>query len=804
MAYSRRYLTRSSFRRGMLFDLADNDAPDDSAKLVNNLLPSPLGGLSRRNGRVRRWDISQLGTAHYDFFRWYGSDKAYRDVVYYTNGSNAYASVVSGSGAANTSSALTNNTRAIGMQAKYRLILCNGADAPITYAYSAGVSVRATGLGTGPAVSGATPANGTGSMTSSPATYTYKLTVIYGDDGESNPGAASSTVTMGASDNEVALSWSAPTPPTGMAITGYRIWRRRTDSGNDWSWWFLVAQTTGTSYTDRFSDATVYASGAGTTVEDNHNAPPSKLTGMVWWDFENRAVGWGELSTVSSAEYPNRVWFSDRGMPELWRTLQDGGDATNTAEYIDVPQEERDNPVISIVPVGSYLYVFNRYGVRVVLVNDDGGYQVVQVANSSDHGIIGPKAVGVSDTGEVYYVSTEGLRRIRGRAEVAVEPSSNDGSQNIVTSNTGSRVGVAISSIIDGIPESMRKHCSLAVFRDQIHIALATSAISLASPSVNNDVLINDMKTGGFFYSAGRYVNGWCIQNDSGNPYRLISTNSNGGMSFEEYADAQDVDEDADGNEVAISWSFQDFHRVIAGYDIGILADLIFDASAPGGGATMVFDIDGERFNQSVQFSYESGGLRYWQDSGYLDTGTITDDLATWQAITDGEFEIEVDGTPQDVTGLDFSAATDFDDIAGIITDGLTGATCRWWSHEEKFRIQSETTGATSTVSDIDSVSGGAGTDISGMFGTPTEYTVPSLTAGRVGLVWWAEDVAAPDDEKHKWSGTSGTRSRNRRRTFNGVRGSQVRITIHGENAIVLYGYRLGFDVVPALARGAT
>lgn len=788
----------------MLFDLADNDAPLDAGRLIDNLLPSPLGGLTRRLGRTRRWDIAQVGTAHYDFFRWYGSDKGYRDVVYYTNGTNAYASVISGSGAASTSSALTNNTRAIGMQAKYRLILCNGADNPICYSYSAGVTVRAVGLGTGPAVSSATPANGTGAMTGSPATYTYKLTVLYGDDGESNPGTASSTVTMGASDNEVALSWSAPTPPTGMAITGYRIWRRRTDSGNDWGWWFLVAQVNATSYTDRIADTTVYASGAGTTVQDNHNAPPGKLTGMVWWDFENRAVGWGELSTVSAGEYPNRLWFSDTGKPELWRTVVDGADATNTAEFIDVPQEERDNPVISVVPVGSSLYVFNRYGVRVVVVDSDGGYQVVQVANSSDHGIIGPKAVSVADTGEVFYVSTEGIRRIRGRVEVEVESSNQDGSQNIVASNVGSRIGTAVSTIIDGIPESMRKHVSATVFRDQLHVALATSAVGLDSPSVNNDVLIFDLKTGGFFYSSGRNVNGWCIQNDSGNPYTLISAGSVGGMSYAEYSDGQNVDEDADGEEVAISWRFEDFHRVVAAYDIGILSEFIFDASSSGGVCAVLFEVDGERTNQSFAFSYESGGLRYWQDSGYLDTDVITDDLATFQAITDGEFEIEVDGTPQDVTGLDFSTSTDFDEIAGVITDGLTGATCRWWEHEEKFRIQSETTGATSTVDSIDSVSGGAGTDISGMLGTGTAVTVASLTAGRVGLVWWGEGVSDPTDEKYFWSGTGGMRSRNARRTFNGIRGSQVKLSITGTNAITIYGYRLGYDVAPASARGVS
>lgn len=100
--------------------------------------------------------------------------------------------------------------------------------------------------------------------------------------------------------------------------------------------------------------------------------------------------------------------------------------------------------------------------------------------------------------------------------------------------------------------------------------------------------------------------------------------------------------------------------------------------------------------------------------SGRMITGVVTAAIAAWQAVTDGEFTISVDGTPQNVTGLDFSLDTDLDDVASAISTGITGATCAWDGTTEKFTITSGTTGETSTISALTPVSGGVGTDISG------------------------------------------------------------------------------------------
>lgn len=54
--------------------------------------------------------------------------------------------------------------------------------------------------------------------------------------------------------------------------------------------------------------------------------------------------------------------------------------------------------------------------------------------------------------------------------------------------------------------------------------------------------------------------------------------------------------------------------------------------------------------------------------------GASFDTLAEIQAIEDGEFTISIDGTPQDVTGLDFSGDNDWDDVAATIQTGIRAA----------------------------------------------------------------------------------------------------------------------------------
>lgn len=67
--------------------------------------------------------------------------------------------------------------------------------------------------------------------------------------------------------------------------------------------------------------------------------------------------------------------------------------------------------------------------------------------------------------------------------------------------------------------------------------------------------------------------------------------------------------------------------------------------------------------------------------------------ISSWTAITTGAFKVSIDGAAlSSVTGLDFSAVTNLNGVASVITSALTGATCVW--NGESFKIISSSTGA--------------------------------------------------------------------------------------------------------------
>jgi hypothetical protein len=109
--------------------------------------------------------------------------------------------------------------------------------------------------------------------------------------------------------------------------------------------------------------------------------------------------------------------------------------------------------------------------------------------------------------------------------------------------------------------------------------------------------------------------------------------------------------------------------------------------------------------------------------------------LATWNAISDGEFTISVDGVEQDVTGLDFSLDASMTEVAAAIDTGLSGASCSW--DTDHFVITSGTTGAASALTVTTAVDGGVGTDISALMGT--EDGDEGLVLGQGGV---AETIA--------------------------------------------------------------
>lgn len=121
--------------------------------------------------------------------------------------------------------------------------------------------------------------------------------------------------------------------------------------------------------------------------------------------------------------------------------------------------------------------------------------------------------------------------------------------------------------------------------------------------------------------------------------------------------------------------------------------------------------------------------------------------MSAWTGVTTGAFTISVDGTPQTVTGLDFSGATNLNGVATLITSGLSGATCAW--NGSSFVITSSTTGALSAISYA--TTPGSGTDISAQL-KMTEATAIALIPG-YDAETPVECAAALVDASNAWYG---------------------------------------------------
>ena len=104
------------------------------------------------------------------------------------------------------------------------------------------------------------------------------------------------------------------------------------------------------------------------------------------------------------------------------------------------------------------------------------------------------------------------------------------------------------------------------------------------------------------------------------------------------------------------------------------------------------------------------------------------------QEISDGSFDIDVDGATLNITGLDFSDIDNLDDVATKLTTAITGATAS--IDDQKIIITSDSTGATSTLSYAST--GASGTDVSQTLGLATG-TGATLVQGADATILTAE-----------------------------------------------------------------
>jgi hypothetical protein len=105
--------------------------------------------------------------------------------------------------------------------------------------------------------------------------------------------------------------------------------------------------------------------------------------------------------------------------------------------------------------------------------------------------------------------------------------------------------------------------------------------------------------------------------------------------------------------------------------------------------------------------------------------------ISYWTAITTGSFKITIDGgMEQSLTGLNFSAVSNLNAVATVINGVLTGADIFWDANQGRFYVESDTTGASSTVSFAGV--GASGTDISAslaLTAATSAYQSPGVAA---------------------------------------------------------------------------
>lgn len=104
--------------------------------------------------------------------------------------------------------------------------------------------------------------------------------------------------------------------------------------------------------------------------------------------------------------------------------------------------------------------------------------------------------------------------------------------------------------------------------------------------------------------------------------------------------------------------------------------------------------------------------------AGRLVGGSLTltqQALANFTAVTAGDLDISIDGTPDTFTAISFAAATNLNNVASILTSALEGkATVVWNANTSQFVVTSATVGAASAVSF--STAPGSGVDIGPLF----------------------------------------------------------------------------------------
>lgn len=182
--------------------------------------------------------------------------------------------------------------------------------------------------------------------------------------------------------------------------------------------------------------------------------------------------------------------------------------------------------------------------------------------------------------------------------------------------------------------------------------------------------------------------------------------------------------------------------------------------------------------------------------------------LGLWRAVSDGAVTLTVDGTPQNITGLNFSTVQSMNAVASTINGLLAGAAVQWNSVYQRFEVTSTSTGANSSVAFATAGTGVGVTDVSGMLGltqaTSGAYVANGIAAEAAldavtlfdvnyGQQWYAVTVLGASDEDHLQIGpyVEGTTTKH----FYGVTTQEATVLTPGDTTDVAYNLQqLGLD----------
>ena len=115
-----------------------------------------------------------------------------------------------------------------------------------------------------------------------------------------------------------------------------------------------------------------------------------------------------------------------------------------------------------------------------------------------------------------------------------------------------------------------------------------------------------------------------------------------------------------------------------------------------------------------------------------LKGGILSDgeaDASAWASVKDGSFAVSVGGVSKDITGLDFSGATNMNGVAAVVSAALAsaGASCAW--DGQRFAMKTSTLGASAGIGYLAPLSEPAGTDISAMLRMTASTGLPRSRA---------------------------------------------------------------------------